>query len=67
MAPLCLFISVFTSNKYTLEALSILGYDYLEKPFMPKNLDPVVLEILRVHNEHKPSLPRHSANGQSIL
>lgn len=65
--PLFLFISAFTSNKYTLEALSLGAYDYLEKPFMPKHLQPLLLEMLRVHNERKRLLAMPAVIGQSVF
>lgn len=65
--PLFLFISAFTSNKYTVKALSLGAYDYLEKPFMPKELRPLLLEMLRVHNERKNLLALPAIAGQSIF
>jgi DNA-binding response OmpR family regulator len=68
--PLFLFISAFTSNEYTFEALSLGAYDYLEKPFMPNAIRPILQEMLRISHERKrllalPMEPGHSIFGTS--
>jgi DNA-binding response OmpR family regulator len=65
--PLFLFISAFTSYKYTVKALSLGAYDYLEKPFMPKHLQPLLLDMLRVQVERKRLLALPLVAGQSVF
>jgi DNA-binding response OmpR family regulator len=43
-----LFLSAFTSKEYTIRALSLGAFDYLEKPFMPNELKALLHEMLRV-------------------
>ena len=50
-----LFLSAFTSNEYTLQALSLGAFDYLEKPFLPKEFKSLLNEMLRVSRSLKAS------------
>jgi DNA-binding response OmpR family regulator len=48
-----LFLSAFSGKEYTVRALSLGAFDYLEKPFMPSELKALLHEMLRVSKAQK--------------
>jgi len=48
-----LFLSAFSGKEYTVRALSLGAFDYLEKPFMPNELKALLYEMLRVSKAQK--------------
>jgi CheY-like chemotaxis protein len=48
-----LFLSAFSGKEYTVRALSLGAFDYLEKPFMPNELKALLHEMLRVSRAQK--------------
>jgi DNA-binding response OmpR family regulator len=48
-----LFLSAFTGKEYTVRALSLGAFDYLEKPYLPNELKALIHEMLRVGRAQK--------------
>lgn len=51
-----LFLSAFTTREYTVQALSLGAFDYLEKPFLANDLKALLHEMLRVAKGQKKAL-----------
>ena len=59
-----LFLSAFTSKDYTIRALSLGAFDYLEKPFLPNELKALLHEMLRVSKAQKGALAKAGLSDQ---
>lgn len=59
-----LFLSAFTSKDYTIRALSLGAFDYLEKPFLPNELKALLHEMLRVSKAQRGALAKAGFTNQ---
>ena len=60
-----LFLSAFTSKEYTIRALGLGAFDYLEKPFLPNELKALLHEMLRVSKAQRGALAKAGFTNQA--
>lgn len=62
-----LFVSAFTNKEYTIRALSLGAFDYLEKPFLPNEFKALTQEMMRVRNAQREAFSKLGISDQVMV